>query len=83
MMYSIHYPEHKVIQQKIMIPDAIYREYKEMPSETEAQKKRGKKFLEYHTKGKLWFTDASPLARAIETGILEANGTHICIMTKI
>jgi hypothetical protein len=82
-MYHIHYPEYNVIQEKVLISHEIYLEYKNMPSATEAQNKRAKDFLKYHTKGKEWFTDQSPLWDAIETGILNCNGIHKCIVTKV
>lgn len=82
MMYEFFWIDSNVKQRKLLISHSIWEEYNSMPKLTEAQEKRAKAFLKYHTKGNQWFTDKSPLYDSISTGILNCNGQYKCIVNE-
>ena len=77
-IYQFHYPDKNITQKKILLPIEIYNTYKAITDDDEA-----KKFLKSHTKGMEWFIPGSPYFDAVTTGIVNANGSHPVIVTKL
>jgi len=77
-IYEFYYPDKKIKQKKILIPREIYDRYRAITDDDEA-----KKFLKQHTKGMEWFIPGSPFFNAIEIGVVDANGKHPVIVTKL
>ncbi len=83
-IYEFFYPDKNIRQRKIMISHDAYLEYRNMKYDTDAQIKRAKEFLKYHTKGMEYFTDKSSYFDAIESGYVETTtGKYKTIVTKI
>ena len=76
MIYEISYPDFNVVQLKKLIPASVVAEYDAMPSDTKEEQSIAKSWLKRYTGGMEWFTDDSPLFKAISTGTLKANGEH-------
>jgi hypothetical protein len=77
MKYLFYYPDYNIRQEKVLIPHEAWELSREMSPD------KGKKYLKEQSSGEEWFTDKSPLFEAIKTGILNCNGIHKCIVTKL
>mgnify|MGYP001615428177 CR=1 FL=1 len=83
MKYEFYYPHSEVTQSKLLIPHTEYLKFKVLPEDSGKEEKRKKKLEKEITQGKEWFTDKSPLFRAIYTGILNCNGIFKCKVKKL
>jgi len=81
-IYQVYYPDRNVTQPKVLISHDDYIKVCDMPSDTEDEQLAKDKAMNRLTNGKEWFTDKSPLFDAIETGVLNCNGTYRCLVTK-
>lgn len=77
-MYEFYFPQYNVRQRKLLIKHTDW--YKASLIMSEKLRKHRMKEL---TKDKEWFTDESPLFKAIQTQVLVCNGIHQCITTKL
>lgn len=74
-MYKIIYPDKGFVQYKNLIPHSAWQQIISIKDDEErsvALKQLG-----------LFFTDKSPLFEAINTGIVNCNGQHKCIIKPI
>lgn len=76
-IYEFHYPDKNITQKKVLIPVEVYKAYRAIKDDDEA-----KRYLKLHTNGMEWFIPGSPFYRAIETGVVSANGNYPVQVTK-
>lgn len=80
-VYTFHWHASGVVQDKILLPASVYEQYMALPYRTKDEQKAAKKWLKGYVGRQEWFTDDSPLFRAIETGVCDANGIHRVTVT--
>lgn len=75
MTYRVEYPNNGFVQYKKLIPHSLWEEI----VSTKNDEERSIKLKELG----LFFTDKSPLFEAIQTGVLNCNGQHPCIVKHL
>ena len=76
MKFEFYYPHSNITQVKKMISHEDYLQFKVLPDDSKKIEKKKKQLEKFISGGEEWFTDKSPLAEAIQTGILDCNGKY-------
>jgi hypothetical protein len=85
-VYKITYSDINVVQTKFMVPHSLYLSIKAEADllDPDGKKDLFKKRIKEEFGSGEWFTDESPIGKAIHTGILDCNGYQSpCLLERI